>query len=367
MVDSEKSWRGGQAQVLLLMRGLLDLGARVALAAPVDGELHARCQSLAVERLAWCGRSRLDGVLQLRRLLARGGYSVVHSHASRAHGAVALARVGLRGRPPHVVSRRVDFAPGWTWFSAWKYRRGADAYIAISQGVREVLMAGGVAPGRVAVAPSGIDLEKFGAVRDPGYLREEFHLRDDERVVGSVAALAPHKSLGDFLHAASAVRAARGDVRFFVVGEGALRGELERRARELGLGEAVVFTGFRADALELIRLFDVFVMSSYLEGLGTSIMDAQCLGIPVVATRAGGIPEIVEDGVSGLLVPPRDPPALAAAIARMLEDESLRRRCVREAQERAAGYDYRRTVYKTLDVYRRLCDVHGPPGRNRAA
>jgi glycosyltransferase involved in cell wall biosynthesis len=367
MVDSEKSWRGGQGQVFLLMRGLADAGAAVTLAAPADGELYARCAALPVERAPWPGRAGVSSLARLRRILAGGGYSVVHSHAARAHGAVAVARVGLRPRTPHVVSRRVDFTPGKSWFSAWKYRRGADAYIAISQGVRDVLVGGGVAPERISVAPSGIDLARYDAVRDPGYLRAEFRLRDGERVVGNVAALAPHKSQADLLRAAALVRARRRDVRFFVVGEGALRGELEALARTLGVDEAVVFTGFRTDALELIRLFDVFVMSSYLEGLGTSIMDAQCLGIPVVATRTGGIPEIVEDGVSGLLVPPRDPPALAAALARMLDDDALRKRCVHGASARAAGYDYRRTVYKTLDVYRRLCDVHDPLGRDRAA
>jgi glycosyltransferase involved in cell wall biosynthesis len=108
--------------------------------------------------------------------------------------------------------------------------------------------------------------------------------------VGNVAALAPHKAQNDLLRAAAIVCARRPDVRFFVVGDGALRGELEALARELGIASRVVFTGFRADALDLLRAFDVFVMSSYLEGLGTSIMDAQALGIPVVATRTGGIP-----------------------------------------------------------------------------
>jgi glycosyltransferase involved in cell wall biosynthesis len=100
--------------------------------------------------------------------------------------------------------------------------------------------------------------------------------------------------------------------------------------------------------------FTCFVLSSYLEGLGTSVMDAQAMGIPVVATRTGGVPDIVEDGVSGLLVPPRDPAALAAAIIRMLGDAELRQDVVNEALARSRGYDYRHTVYKTLAAYREL-------------
>ena len=369
MVDSERSWRGGQGQVLLLMRGLREAGVEVALAAPADGALYGRSAALDVERHDWRARSSLDltGLVALRRTIARGGFRVVHSHASRAHGAVALARAGLNPCPVHVVSRRVDFPPGRGPASRWKYRRGADAYIAISIGVRDVLVAAGIEPARVFVAPSGIDLGRFAGVRDPAYLRAEFDLGDGERVVGNVAALAPHKSQSDFVRAAARLRASGRNVRFFIVGEGELRASLESLARDLGLGDAVVFTGFRADAMELIRLFDVFVMSSYLEGLGTSIMDAQALGVPVVATRTGGIPEIVEDGVSGLLVPPRDPEALAGAIARMLDDAPLREACARTARERSGGYDYRRMVYKTLDVYRRLCDVDHPLGRNKTA
>jgi glycosyltransferase involved in cell wall biosynthesis len=97
-------------------------------------------------------------------------------------------------------------------------------------------------------------------------------------------------------------------------------------------------------------------MCSLSEGLGTSILDAQAAGVPVVATRTGGIPEIVEDGVSGVLVSPRSPQLLGAAIVRMLIDGALRDSCRNAARERIGGYDYRNTVYKTLDVYHRLCD-----------
>jgi glycosyltransferase involved in cell wall biosynthesis len=360
MVDSERSWRGGQEQIRLLMKGLVETGADVTLAAPAAGALFARAAELGVARLAWAGRAPWTGLGVLRRAMGHGGFDIVHSHASRAHGAVALARVGLARRPPHVVSRRVDFPVARGAAGRWKYHRGADAYIAISRGVREVLIAGGVPPARIFVAPSGIDPDKFTGRRAPQAVRAEFAIPPGTRVVGNIAALAPHKSQADLLRAAARVVAAHADVRFFIVGEGRLRAELEGLARGMGLGERVVFTGFRADALDLLGMFDVFVMSSYLEGLGTSIMDAQAAGVPVVATRTGGIPEIVEDGVSGLLVPPRSPESLAAAIERMLSDPILRESCIRHGRERARGYDYRQTVYKTLDVYRRLCPSESP-------
>ena len=355
MADSERTWRGGQGQVLLLMRGLAELGQHVTLAAPESGALFERSADLQVERIPWRGTSSPAAILELRNIIARGRFDIVHSHASRAHGAAAVANLGLRAK--HLVSRRVDFDVARGPWGRWKYLHGVDAYIAISNGVRDVLMRGGVPEDIITVAESGIDLEKLARVRDPNYLRDEFKVGPGVPVIVNVAALAPHKAQDVLLDALSRLRATD-KFRCFVVGEGALRADLEAKASSLSL--AVVFTGFRADALEFIRLADVFVMSSRLEGLGTSIMDAQALGAPVVATRTGGIPEIVEDGVTGLLAEPGDAGSLAGALARMLHDAELRDSCSRHAQLQSARYDYRRTVYKTLDVYRRLCHVEPP-------
>ncbi len=359
MVDSERTWRGGQGQVLLLMRGLAEAGQSVTLAAPAGGALFERSRDLRVAREAWRGTSSLTSVLELRALIARGSFDIVHSHASRAHGAVALSCATMRKRPYQVVSRRVDFQVARGAWGKWKYRRAVDAYIAISDGVRDVLLRGGVPADRITVAPSGIDLEKFARVRDPRYLRDEFSLAAGVPVLVNVAALAPHKAQSVLIDALSQLRAQR-TFRCFVVGEGGLRGSLEAQTHMLGLDDVVTFTGFRDDALEFIRVADVFVMSSRLEGLGTSIMDAQALGAPVVATRTGGIPEIVADGVTGLLAEPGSAESLARVISRMLDDAALRDSCRHRAQLQSARYDYRRTVYKTLDVYRRLCHVEPP-------
>ena len=357
MVDSERTWRGGQGQVFLLMRGLAEAGQRVTLAAPAHGALFERSHTLDIERIPWRGTSSLSSILELRGIVTRGRFDIVHSHTSRAHGGVAVVRALSRVR--HVVSRRVDFDVARGPWGRWKYHRGADAYIAISNGVRDVLVAGGVQPDAITVAPSGIDLDKFARVRDPGYLRDEFKLEPGVPVIVNVAALAPHKAQSVLLDALSQLRAAQ-SFRCFIVGDGNLRANLEQRCRSLSLADHVTFTGFRNDALEFIRLADVFVMSSRLEGLGTSIMDAQALEAPVVATRTGGIPEIVEDGVTGLLAAPDDAVSLAAALQRMLDDAALRERCRHNAKLQSARYDYHRTVYKTLDVYRRLCHVEPP-------
>jgi glycosyltransferase involved in cell wall biosynthesis len=336
------------------MSGLAERGVDVTLAAPADGVLYARAASMPVARLPLGDGVR--GFATLRNALGSGRFDVVHSHASRAHGAVAVAQIGLRRRPLHVVSRRVDFPVARGPVGRWKYLDGADFYLAISEGVRRVLVDGGVDARRVRVVMSGIDLGKFEGLRARDAVRAELGLTPGILAVGNVAALAPHKAQNDLLRAAAIVCAQRSDVWFFIVGEGALRTELEALARTLGVAGPVTFTGFRSDALDLLAAFDVFALSSYLEGLGTSIMDAHALGIPVVATRTGGIPELVEDGVTGLLAPPRDAERFAAALLRFLDDPSLRTACANAARVQSSRYDYRAMVDKTLDAYRELCE-----------
>jgi glycosyltransferase involved in cell wall biosynthesis len=358
MVDSERTWRGGEAQLRLLIKGLLEEGVDVELAAPPGSAIYERTREFGVpfHPVSISGGVDVVSAWQLRGVIRRHGFRFVHSHASHAHGIafMACAAIAPDLRPFQVVSRRVDFAVATNSLSGLKYRRGADLYLAISSGVRNVLIECGIAPERIRLVPSGIDLEKFTHVGANDYVKKEFGIADDTFVVGNVAALAPHKSQADFIRAARIVADRFPGTRFLIVGEGKLRRSLESLVQKLGLGNDVVLTGFREDPLEILSTFTCFVLSSYLEGLGTSVMDAQAMGVPVVATRTGGVPDIVEDGVTGLLVPPRDPQALAAAIGRLLDDENLRQGLAKQSLECSRGYDYRQMVYKTLDAYREL-------------
>jgi glycosyltransferase involved in cell wall biosynthesis len=359
MVDSEETWRGGEAQVELLMRGLLDRGVHIALAAPATSVVARRAEGMGVTvlPLSISGGMDLGAVMRLRRYLRREPYDLVHCHSSHAHGVAWLALgPGRRdGRGPRlIVSRRVDFSISRRGPSALKYRSGVDRFLAVSTGVRKVLLDGGVRGNRIDVVPDGIDLAKFGAIGDVRAVEEEFGLTDDAAVIGNVAALAPHKSQEDFVRAARIIKEEIPRARFFIVGEGELRTALESLVQRLGLERDLIMTGFRKDVLAILSTFDCFVLSSYLEGLCTSIMDAQAMGIPVVATRTGGVPDLVADGETGLLVPPRDPDELADGVIRMLADDRLRSRCVERAREQAQGYDYSRMVEGTLESYRRV-------------
>src|SRR5262245_48329226 len=212
MIDSETTWRGGENQLHLLMRGLREAGAaEVELAAPPDAAITRHAAEIGVPCLPLPIRGGMDLVAaqRLRHDLRRGRFDLVHVHASHAHSVAFLALVFSRlrrQRPPFlVVSRRVDFPFSRHGPSALKYRYGADLYLAISTGVRDVLVQCGVAPERIAMVPSGIDLARHQQLGETTRLRRELGLGNGAAVIGNVAALAPHKAQVDFVRAARLV------------------------------------------------------------------------------------------------------------------------------------------------------------------
>ncbi len=176
---------------------------------------------------------------------------------------------------------------------------------------------------KIAVIPSGIDFSVFDEIKDRNFLQREFGFADDDFLVGIVAALEDHKGHAYLFQATKIIREHSPKIKLIVVGTGSLRLELESQVHQLGIEDIVFFLGFREDVPRILASLDLFVLSSHLEGLGSSLLDAMASRLPVVATRAGGIPEIVRHGETGLLVPPKDPEALAKAIIELYHDRNL--------------------------------------------
>lgn len=318
-VDSASGWRGGQNQALLTARGMAARGHPVLLACQKGGVLseRARASGLDVETLVFRGDLWPAAALGLGALVRRFRPDVVQLHDPHA---LLAGQLAARSRAPCVATRRVDF-PLRGPLSRAKYR-GCAAVIAVSQRIRGVLEAAGLDPTRLRVVYEGVpDRAPLPGGRQA--LRA-LGLAEDALVVGNVAALTDHKDHATLLAAAGLVVAAEPRARFVIAGDGELRASLEARAGALGLGGRCLFLGFREDVDRLIPAFDVFCLSSHLEGLGTSLLDAMCFGRPIVATAAGGIPEAVQDGVNGRLAPARDPQALARALLETLASPSLR-------------------------------------------
>lgn len=325
-VNTERTWRGGESQVFNLMRGLVRIGHEPSAVALPGSALAERCreEGLPVFEMSMRSDADLPAAHRLARHLRREPCDIVHAQTARAHSIGLLARL-LGVRAKLVVSRRIDFPVRRDPFNQWKYRsRHVDRFIAVAANIRDILLAAGVEPQRVTVINSSIDLGRFSGVGDHrADVRRELGIPLTAPVIGNVAALAWHKGQKDLLAAMPALIGAIPDVRLVIVGEGDQRESLMRLAAELNIQQRVVFTGIRRDVPRLLTAFDLFCMPSYLEGLCNSVLEAFAMKLPVVATRAGGLPEIVKHEETGLLTPPHDPPALAAALARTLTDRAL--------------------------------------------
>lgn len=352
-IDTARTWRGGQNQVLLTIMGLSALGHRAALVAHPNGELRSRAAE-GLEFVPLAPRTEMDlgAGWRLGRVIRQLEPDIVHAHDPHAvaMAALALSFGAVDPAPPLVAARRVDFHIKGNAFSRWKYRQ-VDCFLCASEAIRAILIADGVQEERTVTVHEGIDIEHVAAA-PPANVHAEFWLPTHAPLVGNVAALVPHKGQRYLVDAASLVLREIPDTRFVIVGEGELRGALERQIKEYQLEKHVFLAGFRPDALSLHKGFDVFVMSSVTEGLGTSLLDAMACGKPIVATKTGGIPEVVVDRENGFLVPPRDRRAMADAIVCLLRDADLRRHMGQAGLERVrALFGAERMVAKTLDVY----------------
>lgn len=370
-IDTARTWRGGQNQAFLTARGIQRRGHRVVLVANSEGELLRRASgTVRTLPLPFRGELDLAAGWQLSRVLAADPPDIVHAHDPHAVAVAALAlRLGsFRARPVLVASRRVDFHVRANTLSRLKYRE-VDLFITASRRIREMLVEDGIPADAVITVHEGIDVERVQSA-PPANAHEAFNLLPG-RVIGNIGALVPHKGQKYFVEAAPLVLQRVPDARFLVLGEGELRGALERRIADLHLDRHVVLAGFRTDVLSLLKAFDLFVMSSVTEGLGTSLLDAMAAGRAIVATRAGGIPEVVEEGRTGLLVPPGDSSALAGAIVRLLSDEELRMAFGRAGEALVRErFTVDRMVDETLEAYelavRRKAQAGSPPPAPRS-
>lgn len=362
-IDTARGWRGGQNQVLLTVLGLRAQGLRAALAADPEGELRRRAsEGPDLIPLATTSEMNLNAGWRLSRVIRELQPDVVHAHDPRgvAVAATALSLGALPVKPVLVASRRVDFHLKSNAFSRWKYR-AVDTFICASRAIQTMLVSDGIPEERTITVHEGIDLAHVDAVPTLN-IHQELWLPTHAPVVGNVAALVPHKGQRHLIEAAALVRQRVPDVHVVILGEGELRGSLERQIKHHQLEKHVLLVGFRPDALSYMKAFDIFVMSSITEGLGTSVLDAMACRRPIVATRAGGIPEVVTPEVAAL-VPPKDDRALAHEMLSLLEDAPRRTRMGEAGRAHVEQhFSAERMVRETIAVYERLVGTRRATG-----
>jgi len=352
-IDEQLGWRGGEQQASWLMQGLAKQGHRIFIAARPNGEFfRADHGGIRVTRIPLPFRTELDPwtIINLARIVRRENVDILHAHSSHAHATAIYARA-LAGRGKVVVSRRVSFVPKANPFNRWKYNQ-PDIFIAVSGEVGNVLRNYGIPSEKVEVVYSSVDLNRLNVEPLP---RKELGVPEDCPLLFSAGALVGHKDHVTLLEALPKVLQHFPDVRVLIAGEGNLRLQIEAKIKILRLADAVILLGHRKDVPRLTRAADLYVSSSWSEGLGTSVLEALACETPVVATVAGGVPEMVMPGETGYLVPNRDPDALAEAIIESLGNREHARAMARAGRELVERqFVTARMVEGTLRVYERL-------------
>ena len=308
-------------------------------------------------------RSSLIPALRLASLIREREIDLVHMHGTRAgfYGGLACRLAGMKRTiyTVHGFSFNKDIHPlGRAFFFGVEKLLGRmnRSLISVSETDRRIAVERGVcAPERIRTICNGIDLARFDPCAGNGEVRRSFRIPDRARVVGMICRLVPQKGVEYFLQAARKISDRREDVVFLLVGEGELDGSLRDLAADLGLGDRVIFAGPRQDVVDCYRSFDVFVLSSLWEGQPIALIEALAMRRPTVATVTSGSPEVVRDGQTGLLVPAKDPEALARAVLWFLDhpvqaDEMAQRgRTYVETH-----FTEERMIGQTLDLYRDL-------------
>jgi glycosyltransferase involved in cell wall biosynthesis len=337
-VDSGRAFRGGQQALLTLARGLRARGHAQRIVAPPGSALIRRAREEGFDAVA------AGNIFALRRSLR--GFPIVHTHSGRAQTLAYLASLGLPST--RVVTRHVAFEPRWPRIHALKYRATCDGIIAVSKAVRRVLVEAGVPEEKIAVIPGGVDLPREIATPEQRCAaRRKYDLAASDFVVGHLAAFSHEKGQDVAIAAAAILRDRLPRLRMILAGEGS--------PPAVPPGAPVLLPGFVADREEFFAALDLFIMPSRSEGWGLAAVEALARGIPVVASNTGGLPEIVEAGKTGWLVPPNDAQALAEAIAEAESDPKSLRIMGLHAEQRSHRFACDRMAEQTESFYLTRC------------
>lgn len=350
-----KSWRGGEQQLLYLVEELKQQGVPQHVVCLEGSVLQQRMQEaeIPVFTIKKQPLYTFRYALWLKHLCKQLGVGLVHVHDSHAHS-LAFASAVLRNRTSIIVHRRVDFPISRSRLSQWKYSfPQVKRIICVSHAIRKI-MAADVPRSRLVTIHSGIDLGRFAYIENQQRLRREYHVPQEKLIIGNVAAIAPHKDYFTFVRTVKLLLKQGLQAQFFIIGDGPERAAIEAFIQEQGMQQHITLTGHRPDVTHLLKELDLLLFTSKTEGLGTSLLDAFAAGAPVVATRAGGIPEVVRHEETGLLASPQDPQALARQALRMLNDPPLRLGLLQMAKQRVKAFSKEQMAQQVLAVYREV-------------
>jgi glycosyltransferase involved in cell wall biosynthesis len=357
-VDLGKTLRGGQEKLLLLARGLRDRGHQQWLACqngtPLEGK--ARDQGMPVLTVPAFDPGQLGAIRRLRRTLLAERPDILHAHDARGQNLAWLASQGLPVR--RVANRDVTFhpkIPGGQWLQSWKYTHTADLVVTCSGYIKQSLIRSGVPAAKIEVIYAAIKWPELPpSASNRSGARAAWGFGEQDFVAGHVGAFTSEKGQDIAIEAAALLIQRLPSARIVLAGEVSEEALGNLRRRYPGLEGHVHLPGYVPDLEAFFAGLDLFIMPSRGEGFGISALQAMAHGVPVVASRVGGLPEIIEDGETGWLIPPGSPQALAEAIVHAASDRARLREMGLKARERARQFSSELMVERTEAVYEKL-------------
>lgn len=351
-LDTGSDLRGGQQQLLMLARGLRERGHEQLIVTLDETSLglSARKQGFRVFALPAHDPANANGILQLRQLLRAEPFQILHAHDGKGQTISWFASLGLNGR--RIAHRRVTYSPPRRLDTRFKYGFTCDRVIAISQFIRQLLIDSGVPQSKIEVIHDGVELpDEFPNAESRARVRDPMGPGSREFLVGMFGGLTPEKGQDVALNAAVILAKSTPNACLVLA---------TRKPAMIVSPLNVRSIGFPKDFGDFFAGLDLFIIPSLAEGLGSSALLAMAYGVPVIASRVGGLPEIVEDGVTGWLIPPGSPEALAKAIAHAASNGERLREMGAKARERARLFSSNIMVEKTENLYARLSAGNHP-------
>ena len=322
--ESSLGWGGQEIRILTESIGMQQRGHQVTLLCPANARIFAAAQArnLPVEAVR-IGKKRLHGVLDIARWLRNHPVDVIVTHSSTDSWLTALACRLLWPPPPVIRLRHISAPVPRNLASRWLYTQGCRHIVTTGEALRQQLIHDNRFPAdRITSIPTGIDLQRF-VPGQPALARQQLGLPPDRFMIGIVATLRSWKGHAHLLAAMAALQ--RPDLHLLIVGDGPQRANLTQQIQDLHLTDQVTLPGNQDNVVPWLQACDLFALPSYAnEGVPQSLMQAMACGVPVLSTPVGSIAEIIQHQTTGLLVPPRDPVALAEAVRVLLEDTTLR-------------------------------------------
>jgi len=362
---------GGAQTVLLHILGHLDKNRfQPSVACLFGGDLpvgdNLRSMGITVTDLGMTNWWRLDSLWRLYRLLRREAPIILHS--SLFHANLAARLVGRLARTPVIITWRQNISLGSPIRESINRLTGwMDDHVVAVSGLTRLaeLKLAGRPKNKVSVIYNCIDTDRFKPRENNvrAQMRTSLNLPHEAFVCGWVGRLHPQKGIPVLLNAFDPVLAKIPEAKLVLIGEGELSNDLKTQAQSLGLSRSVLFTGARTDIPDALAAMDIFILPSNWEGLPLALLEAMSAGLPTVAARVGGIPEVVIEGQTGLLVPPEDPQALTAAIVRLGQDKNMRHRMGQAGRKRVIEHFSAGPITKSLEaLYENLESTKGGPG-----